>query len=72
VKYNFRKADMTWVPYRPKARMLALMDGTTDGTGAGPRMIRPVIKNVILPSADQVAIDAVAAKLMGFDPMSIR
>lgn len=28
-------------------------------------------KNVILASADQVAIDAVSARLMGFDPMSI-
>ena len=149
VKYNFRKEDMAWIPYRPKARMLALdhiypegiqipdffigknivhlptvkthmyttttgamknafggllskyrhythtwihetlvdllaiqkeihpgifavMDGTTAGTGAGPRMIRPVVKNIILASADQVAIDAVAAKLMGFDPLSIR
>jgi len=27
------------------------------------------VKNVLLASADQVAIDAVAAKLMGFDPM---
>ena len=26
---------------------------------------------MILASADQVAIDAVAAKLMGFDPMTI-
>jgi len=32
----------------------------------------PYTKNVILASADQVAIDAVAAKLMGFDPLSIR
>jgi hypothetical protein len=32
----------------------------------------PHVKNVILASADQVAIDAVAAKLMGFDPLSIR
>jgi len=31
----------------------------------------PVTKNVMLASADQVAIDAVAAKLMGFDPMSL-
>src|SRR5919201_2779018 len=31
----------------------------------------PEIKNVILASGDQVAIDAVAAKLMGFDPLSI-
>ncbi|MCH8055868.1 MAG: AMIN domain-containing protein, partial [Deltaproteobacteria bacterium] len=30
------------------------------------------IKNVILAGADQVAVDAVAAKIMGFDPMSIK
>ena len=29
------------------------------------------MKNVMLASADQVAIDAVAAKMMGFDPMSL-
>jgi uncharacterized protein (DUF362 family) len=149
VRYNFRKEDMTWIPYRPKAAMLALdhiypegiyipdyfigknivhlptvkthlyttttgamknafggllskyrhythtwihetlvdllaiqkeihpgifavMDGTTVGNGAGPRMLKPVVKNLILASADQVAIDAVAAKLMGFDPLSIK
>jgi hypothetical protein len=32
----------------------------------------PHAKNVILASADQVAIDAVAARLMGIDPMSIK
>ena len=149
VRYNFRKEDMAWVPYRPKGRMLALdhiypegiripdyfmgknivhlptikthmyttttgamknafggllskyrhythtwihetlvdllaiqkeihpgvfaiMDGTTAGDGAGPRMLQPVVKNIILASADQVAIDAVAARLMGFDPLSIK
>jgi len=149
VRYNFREEDMTWVPFRPQARMLALdhiypeglripdyfcgknivhlptvkthmyttttgamknafgglltkhrhythswihetlvdllaiqkeihpgvfavLDGTTAGDGAGPRMVRPVVKNLILASADQVAIDAVAAKLMGFDPLSIK
>jgi uncharacterized protein (DUF362 family) len=149
VVYNFRKQDMTWVPYHPKAKMLALdhiypegiripdyfigknivhlptvkthmyttttgamknafggllskyrhythtwihatlvdllaiqkeihpgilavMDGTTAGNGAGPRMIQPLVKNIILASADQVAIDAVAAKLMGFDPLGIK
>jgi uncharacterized protein (DUF362 family) len=147
--YNFRTNEMQWIPYRPKAKMLALdhiypegiripdyfigknvvhlptvkthmyttttgamknafggllskyrhythtwihdtlvdllaiqkeihpglfavMDGTTAGNGGGPRLIDPVVKNVILASADQVAIDAVAAKLMGFDPLSIR
>lgn len=32
----------------------------------------PYAKNVILASSDQVAIDAVAAQLMGFDPLSIK
>jgi uncharacterized protein (DUF362 family) len=149
VRFNFQKKDMEWVPYRPKAKMLALdhiypegiripdyflgknivhlptvkthmyttttgamknafggllskyrhythswihetlvdllaiqkeihpgifaiMDGTTAGNGAGPRLMIPEAKNMLLASEDQVAIDAVAAKLMGFDPMSIK
>jgi len=149
VLYNFRPDQMTWIEYRPKARMLALdhiypegiripdyfigkhivhlptvkthmyttttgamknafggllnkyrhythtwihatlvdllaiqkeihpglfaiMDGTTAGNGAGPRMLEPQVKNIILASADQVAIDAVAARLMGFDPLGIQ
>jgi len=149
VLYNFKPEDMTWVPYEPKAKMLALdrvypkglripdyffgknivhlptvkchiyttttgamknafggllsthrhythtwihetlvdllaiqqeihpgifavMDGTTAGNGPGPRTLIPVVKNVILASGDQVAIDAIAAQLMGFDPMSIK
>jgi len=51
--------------------IFAVMDGTTAGNGPGPRTMKPVVKNVILASADQVAIDAVAARLMGFDPLSI-
>jgi len=52
--------------------IFAVMDGTTAGNGPGPRLMKPVVKNVILASADQVAIDAVAAKLMGFDPLEIK
>jgi uncharacterized protein (DUF362 family) len=51
--------------------VFAFMDGTTAGNGPGPRTMVPEVKNVILASADQVAIDAVAAKLMGFDPLSL-
>ncbi len=51
--------------------IFAVMDGTTAGNGPGPRTMYPVVKDYILASADQVAIDAVAAKMMGFDPMSI-
>ena len=148
VLYNFRPEDMAWVPYQPRAQMLALdhiypegiylpdyffgknivhlptvkthmyttttgamknafgglltkyrhythswihqtlvdllaiqqeihpgifavMDGTTAGNGPGPRLMEPVEKNVILASADQVAIDTVAAHLMGFRPLEI-
>ena len=148
VKYNFRKEDMKWVRYEPKAKMLVLdkiypegiyipefffdkniihlptlkchiyttmtgsmknafggllnhkrhythsvihktlvdllaiqkeihsgiftvTDGTIAGNGAGPRTMIPVETNYMLASADSVAIDAVAAKLMGFDPMSL-
>jgi uncharacterized protein (DUF362 family) len=52
--------------------IFAMMDGTTAGNGAGPRLMIPEVKNILLASEDQVAVDAVAAKLMGFDPLSIR
>ncbi len=51
--------------------LFAIMDGTTAGNGPGPRTMIPVVKNYMLASSDQVAIDAVAAKMMGFDPLSI-
>ena len=52
--------------------IFAVTDGTFAGDGPGPRAMRWHTKNVILASADQVAIDAVAAKMMGFDPLSIK
>jgi uncharacterized protein (DUF362 family) len=51
--------------------VFAVMDGTVCGNGAGPRTMDPVVGNIVLASADSVAIDAVAARIMGFDPMSI-
>ena len=51
--------------------LFAVMDGTIAGDGPGPRCMRPHVKDYILASADQVAIDAVAAKMMGFEPMSL-
>ena len=51
--------------------LFAVMDGTFAGDGPGPRAMRWHVKDCILASADQVAIDAVAAKMMGFDPMGI-
>ncbi len=51
--------------------IFAVMDGTLCGDGPGPRTMVPVEKDYMLARADQVAIDAVAAKMMGFDPLSI-
>jgi uncharacterized protein (DUF362 family) len=51
--------------------VFAVMDGTVAGDGAGPRTMIPFIGNAILASADQVAIDAVSAKIMGYNPMKI-
>ena len=52
--------------------IFAVMDGTFAGDGPGPRCMVPRVANYILASADMVAIDAVAAKMMGFDPLSIK
>jgi intein/homing endonuclease len=51
--------------------VFAVMDGTVMGDGAGPRTMVPRVGNLILASADQVAIDAIAARIMGFDPLAI-
>lgn len=52
--------------------IFAVMDGTFAGDGPGPRAMRWHEKDILIASADQVAIDAVSARLQGFDPMSIR
>ncbi len=64
--------DLLMIQKRIHAGILAVMDGTFAGDGPGPRCLHPSVRNVILASTDSVAIDAVAAKLMGFDPLSIR
>ena len=62
--------DLLMIQKKIHSGLFAVMDGTFAGDGPGPRCMVPHIKNVLLASADQVAIDAVAAKLMGFDPLS--
>jgi uncharacterized protein (DUF362 family) len=51
--------------------IFSVMDGTVCGDGAGPRTMVPKVQDVILASGDSVAIDAIAAKIMGFEPMEI-
>jgi len=64
--------DLLMIQKKIHRGIFAVMDGTFAGDGPGPRCMIPHVKDVLLASADQVAIDAVAAKLMGIDPMSIR
>ena len=61
--------DLLMIQKKIHAGIFAVMDGTFAGDGPGPRCMIPHVKNVILASQDQVAIDAVAAKMMGFDPL---
>ena len=63
--------DLMYMQKELHPGIFAVMDGTVCGDGAGPRTMIPKIKNYILASGDQVAIDAIAAKMMGFDPLSI-
>jgi uncharacterized protein (DUF362 family) len=61
--------DLLMIQQKIHRGVFAVMDGTFAGDGPGPRCLVPHLKNVLLASADQVAIDAVAAALMGFDPL---
>ncbi len=63
--------DLLAIQKEIHAGLFAFMDGTTVGNGPGPRTMYPVVKDYILASSDQTAIDAVAAKMMGFDPLSL-
>jgi uncharacterized protein (DUF362 family) len=51
--------------------VFAVMDGTFAGDGPGPRAMHWHEKDILLASADQVAIDATSARIQGFDPMSL-
>lgn len=64
--------DLMYMQRELHPAVFAVMDGTVMGDGAGPRTMIPRVGNLILASADQVAIDAIAARIMGYDPMAIR
>ncbi|NLZ04497.1 MAG: DUF362 domain-containing protein [Phycisphaerae bacterium] len=61
--------DLLMVQKKIHRGVFAVMDGAFAGDGPGPRCMVPHVKNVLLASADQVAIDATAAKMMGMDPL---
>ncbi|MFQ5970361.1 MAG: DUF362 domain-containing protein [Nitrososphaerales archaeon] len=64
--------DLLTIQKEIHSGLFAVMDGTVYGDGAGPRTMFPKIANLLLASNDMVAIDAVASKIMGFEPFEIR
>ncbi len=64
--------DLLAIQKEIHAGIFTVMDGTVCGNGPGPRTMTPVEKDLILASADSTAIDAVAAAMMGFDPMELK
>lgn len=55
----------------PRRRYLAIVDGIIGGEGNGPLCSDPVASNVLLYGTNPAAVDAVAARLMGFDLQSL-
>jgi uncharacterized protein (DUF362 family) len=64
--------DLLAIQQEIHSGLFAVMDGTFAGDGPGPRAMRWHEKDIILASADQVAIDAVSAKIQGFNPMDLK
>ncbi|MHB8894356.1 MAG: DUF362 domain-containing protein [Candidatus Geothermincolia bacterium] len=57
--------------YRVRSPDLVLADSIVAGEGQGPMVARPVELGVMIGGANGVAVDAVACRLMGFDPEQI-
>ena len=63
--------DLLIVQKQIHPNILAIVDGTVCGDGAGPRTMIPRIKNLLIAGYDQVAVDTVVAKILGFDPLKL-
>ena len=64
--------DLLAIQQEIHSGLFAVMDGTFAGDGPGPRAMRWYEKDILLASADQVAIDVVSAKLQVFDPLDLQ
>ncbi len=63
--------DLLIIQKQIHPNIMAVVDGTVCGDGAGPRTMIPRIKNYLLAGYDQVAVDAVVAKMLGFEPLKL-
>ena len=63
--------DLLIVQKQLHPNIMAVVDGTVCGDGAGPRTMIPRIKNYLLAGYDQVAVDTVVARMLGFEPLKL-
>ncbi len=63
--------DLLRIQLEIHAGIFSFVDGTTCGSGPGPRTMVPVEADLIIAGSDSVAVDAVSSRLMGFDPLTI-
>ncbi len=63
--------DLLIVQKQIHPNILAIVDGTVCGDGSGPRTMIPRIKNYLLAGYDQVAVDVVVSRMLGFDPLKL-
>jgi len=64
--------DLLKIQHDIHENIFAISDGAFSGDGPGPRAMRINEKNIIVGGYDQVAVDSVVSKLMGFDPLKIK
>lgn len=63
--------DLLIVQRQIHPEIMAVVDGTVCGDGSGPRIMFPRIKNFLLAGYDQVAVDTVVSRMMGFNPLKL-
>ncbi len=63
--------DLLMIQHEIHRGVFAVVDGTFVGEGPGPRCMRVRERGLLLAGADQVAVDATIARLMGLDPFDI-
>lgn len=63
--------DLLQIQQEIHPRILGIMDAVIVGSGPGPRAMKWHQKDLILASSDIVALDSIAAKIMGFEPLKI-
>ncbi len=63
--------DLLAIQQEIHPKIVALMDGTTIGYGSGPRAMKLKKADLILASTDQVALDTLAAEIIGLNSQKI-